>query len=106
MNKSLRLKDLTMVPRSKLTLRRLPMWGLSAKDDQVNFSWPSQEQLNQMPSDVTLKSLEFKTCNSPYLSSIKCNLSNSFSTVFEKVGKTHSFAEVINFDASTPVKKV
>ena len=34
---------------SKFTLRRLPMWGEEVSEDEINFFWPSQIELDKLP---------------------------------------------------------
>ena len=71
----------------KATLKRLPMWGTGVNADQVNFEWPTQDLLDQMPSDVIMKSIEFKSYSNSrqVLNSVQCTLSDGTkSPVFQK----------------------
>ena len=70
------------------------MWGeWSNKVNKVNFEWPTLELLNEMPSDVRLKSIQFKIEPgnfSPFLSSVQCTLTDQTqSPLFEKAGMNH-----------------
>ena len=94
--------------QQKLSLKRLPIWGWKAPG-KINFSWPTQGMLDQMPKDVTLKSLEFKSHNDTecLLSSVKCHLSNGQSSpIFENEQTKHYQPMMINFQAQTPIKAV
>ena len=100
-------KSLSQASRPKTTIRRLPMWGKNTREDQVNFSWPSQEQLNVMRFDVSLKSIEFKSCHHPFVSSVKCILSNNISSpVFESAGQEHYHPTTIKLNPKRPAKRV
>lgn len=35
------------------------MWGELVDPEQINFEWPTQEMLDFMPNDVSLKSITF-----------------------------------------------
>ena len=52
-----------IVPEKKkeFLLKRLPIWGQKVKADEVNFEWPTQKILDELPSDVYLQCLEFKS---------------------------------------------
>ena len=44
--------------KPRFTLRKLPMLG-GRGASEVNFEWPTQETLDRMPEDVSLKSIMF-----------------------------------------------
>ena len=52
-----------VIKRPRFTLRKLPMWGEQVAVNQIDFEWPTQEMLDQMPADVSLRSLEFSSDN-------------------------------------------
>ena len=70
------------------------MWGSGVTMESVNFEWPTQQQLDQMPADVFLKSIEFKGSTTSQdinrVNSVRCTLSNNtVSPVFEREGAGH-----------------
>ena len=48
---------------TKYTLRKMPMWGKQVRPDEINFEWPTQEILDGMQSDVSVKSITLKERN-------------------------------------------
>ena len=54
------------------------MWGEGVGIGQVNFEWPKIEQLDQLPSDVTLRSIEFKSYSDSdhCINSVQCTLTD------------------------------
>ena len=67
----------------KYTLRKVPYWAQRVVAEKINFEWPTQAMLDQMPPGVSLKSLHFKSI-SGLITSVKCTLTNGIeSPVFE-----------------------
>ena len=86
------------------------MWGTGVTMADVNFEWPTQQQLDRMPADVFLKSIEFKghdaSANDCAINSVRCTLSdNTISPLFE-IEKAHHNPKTINFDSQRLVKRV
>ena len=50
----------------KPTLKKLPMWGGQFSKDPCNFEWPTQDMLDDMEPDVTLRSLTLKSWDTLY----------------------------------------
>ena len=93
-------------------IKRLPMWGLKVKKNQIDFEWPTQEIVNAFQSKFKLRTFCFKTRNS-YVSSVQCILSNGqVSPLFESQnrelvgGFPHQYPININFDDNTPIRSV
>ena len=99
----------TSTASKKFTLRKLPFWG-RVDEDELDFQWPTQVLLDQMPRDVRLQSLEFKCDDddeSPSIASIKVNLSHGFeSEVFKAFPDEFKHNQKIEFDGNRPVKTV
>ena len=96
--------DLTTVPALKFGLRKLPVWGSSYG---INFEWPTEEMIKDMPADVFLRSIEFKSTYSDHrISSVSCILSNKQSSpVFQDEEIEHFRKETILLSANS-VKSV
>ena len=64
------------------TIKKLPLWGVQASNEEINFEWPTPLLFSQMIPDVSIKSLEFKKYHpeGSALSSIRVNLSNGYSS--------------------------
>ena len=90
----------------KYTLRKVPCWGERVAAERINFEWPTQAMLDQMPPGVSLKSLHFKLCDGT-ISSVKCTLTNGIeSPVFENPQFNHYDSKTIEFDPKRPVRAV
>ena len=62
------------------SLRKTPIWG-PARQDQVNFEWPTLDQLKKLPEDVSLKSIEFKADSGYFnIAFAQCILSDNTSS--------------------------
>ena len=84
------------------------MWGKDARPEKVNFCWPTEELLSQMPANVTLKRLEFMKVREDSLSFVCCTLSNgATSGPIEGEGvNSHASPKVIQFDPRRPIRSV
>ena len=90
------LGESSTASKGTFSLRKLPFWG-RVGEDEIDFEWPTQELLDQMPRDVRLQSLEFK-CDRDYdddydipaLASVKVNLSHGFESEVFKVANEFS----------------
>ena len=72
-------------------IQRLGLWG--QKDESlINFEWPTKDMIEDLPADVTLKSLKFKEIHKGCaISSVKCTLTNGQeSPLFEMKGQHHA----------------
>ena len=66
----------------RYSIKRLALWGEQVEDQtseidspQINFQWPTQAMLNDMPEDVSLSTLTFKyNKDSLPLVSVSCTL--------------------------------
>ena len=66
----------------RYSIKRLPLWGEQTEDEnseiesgQINFQWPTQSMLNDMPEDVSLSTLTLKyNKDSLPILSIQCTL--------------------------------
>ena len=104
---ALLLRGQSVKPRLKL--RKLPLWGEQVKLDQINFEWPTQEILDQLPTTCQLTSMTFKTANGyTRVGSIQCMLSTGQSSpVFEKEGISYQGPQTVIFNnAERPVRSV
>ena len=65
-----------MKVNSSTDLRRLPLWGEQVEPHEINFEWPTQELLNKLPADLSLKALEFSksTVMGVNISTVRCTL--------------------------------
>ena len=50
---------------SKMNVRRMPYWG-KTEDYEINFEWPTKEQISEMPEDVRLERLDLKRADAYY----------------------------------------
>ena len=63
--------------RSNRVIRRMPMWGQKVEENAINFSWPTQEIIDELPPDVSLMTLDLQKAKGVwYFSSVRCILSN------------------------------
>lgn len=93
-------------PKPKFSLRKLPFWGQS-NPHRLDFEWPTQALLDQMPASASLHSLEFKSSFSGPIASVRVNLTHGFSSrVFEKQDGQFQSRQTITFDVKRPIKKV
>jgi len=97
--------------KPKFTLRKLPMWGKQLAANEINFEWPTQELLDQMPADASLRSLDLSYSHQKSgqgaLSAIKCTLSNEQqSPLFLSKNSARYHDKVINFKGKRKVAKV
>lgn len=90
--------------KPRVTLRKLPMWGQQVSASQIDFEWPSLDEIRNLPSYVSLKQMTLKkgnehrgTGNYP-LYYAKCTLSNNFeSPVFKSRNNTYQSGRVVDF---------
>lgn len=54
----------------------MPLWGEQVEPHEINFEWPTQELLNKLPVDLSLKALEFSksTVMGVNISTVRCTL--------------------------------
>ena len=84
-----KLIETTVQPKFKFTLKKLPMWGLKATAEQINFEWPSLDMLAEMQDDVAIRSVTFRS-NKFFISSICVKLTNGFSSpIFQHFGRNN-----------------
>ena len=77
------------------------------KADEVNFEWPTQEILDELPSDAYLEKLEFKSVQGIVLSSVRVCLSNGKSSpVFQNRNIRHRWDNTVSFEKDKPVREV
>ena len=87
------------------------MWGKQAAHAEINFEWPSQELLDQMPAEVSLKSVLFASFLGTSVGTIsftQCTLSNGdTSPLFSNTEtKEQCMPKVIHFDDGKKVRRV
>ena len=93
--------------RAKDLLRKLVMFG-NPEGKQVDIEYPTEAIFAQMPSGVTLSSIEFSTWeqNRAAISGIKCSYSNSQKSPLFKAKDQLYHTQVINFDSTRKVARV
>ena len=97
------------IPKLRIDLRYLPLYGEEVTLDKTDFSWPTKEEIQRWPPNVSLKSITFTTFHEigRSVSSVRCILSNNESSpLFKTSEKRQSHQKTINFDANRPVKFV
>ena len=102
------LGESSTAAKGTFSLRKLPFCR-QVGVDEIDFEWPTQELLDQMPRDVRLQSLEFKCdgLDEDVIASVKVNLSHGFeSEVFKVAGDKFRNDQKIEFDGNRPVKRV
>ena len=87
-----------------ISLRKLPKWGCVF--DQIDFEWPTQEDLLRMPKDKPIKveSIQYKPCKQyNYLfGAIQVTLSNGVSSpVFTARQQDDSNFKAVNITNSS-----
>ena len=84
------MQDIVPAPRSRrFSLRRLPMFGEQIDESMINFKWPEQKHLDEIPENTYLKQMIFaRTLSSEKnLCAIKFKLSNGYeSPLVQKTG--------------------
>ena len=96
------------VDAPRFSLRKLPKFGELVGPKLINFEWPSQELLDRLPADTTVRTLVFKTSKSVNrVCSVQCKLSNGVeSPVFEKAGVGYQAPVTLNFTNDRPVRSI
>ena len=90
-------------------VRAHTVWGEKVNQDEINFSWPPQEVMQNWESDVSMKSVEFATCQQSGvgLAFVKCTMSNGEeSPMIGSDNHTPHNNKVFNFDEMRPVRAV
>ena len=72
------------------------MWGYEARAEEIDFQWPTNDEIEKMTPDVTLKSLTFKS-KFGAISSVQIRLNHATSKFFEKQSNRHEHKQTIEF---------
>ena len=88
-SQALPLSTIFMGSKKSYLLERMPMWGEKVSPDQINFSWPSLDLLNNLPANTKLQKMTMKSVLNA-ISSVQCLLSDGTeSPIFEKAEARH-----------------